>query len=266
MPHGCPGHCCRPLYWWLLLVFSPSGQEKPLLVFLWAAFHIVKLYPKWPSSLLDPCHSKWILCASRTGITWEKLKCWISVPIYPPCTLESKSAFSQEYQLIFMFPGVWEKVLSTSSLSCPEHVHIFWEGGRDGGVHVTVSHCTWNHCSLVNSALTFRLIHFAKVFLHLLILFQLPQCLCCWSGMFGESHSIRWSDSKCSLVQGLFYIYIPEPHIDQPRCLQIWFSASRHAMIEKNPTLQHSKIAGSLFFHDHIRRPNSHSNCTIHSL
>lgn len=146
-----------------LLPFRPRKAPS---AFLWAAFHIVKLYPKWPSSLLDPCHSKRILCASRTGITWEKLKCWISVPIYPPCTLESKSAFSQECQLIFMFPGVWEKVLSTSSLSCPEHVHIFWERGRDGGVHVTVSHCAWNHCCLVNSALTFRLVHFARVFLH----------------------------------------------------------------------------------------------------
>ena len=95
--------------------------------------------------------------------------------------------------------------------------------------------------------------------------FQVPQCLyvvglaCLWNPIpYGLTPSVH--QPNVSFVH-------PWTSCRPTRYLQVWFSASGHAMIEKIPTLPHSKTAGSLFSHAHIRtHANSHSNCTIHSL
>ena len=249
-----PRHRCPPLHWWSRLVFSPSDQEKPLLLFMNSVSQS-KALSQVTQRLCWPCHSTWSLCGS-TIIIWEKRECRSqahpprrSQAHSPPCAVASESAFSQGCS---WFPRAWETVLYASSLSRSEHTPIFWEGGQLMG-WVLQYHMP------VKSLLP------CKLFLGILLFFfrchsiSVVGLACLWNPIpYGLTPSVH--QSKVSFIH-CWTSYRPT------RYLQIWFNASGHAMIEKIPTLPHSKIAGSFFSHDHIRaHANSHSNCTIHSL
>lgn len=156
-------------------------------------------------------------------------------------------------------------MLYASSLSCSEHMPIFWEGRRAEGVGVTVSHAHEIIAPLLTVSWPFDWAILPKFFFILLFFFfrfhsvSVIGLACLWNPIpHGLTPSVH--QSKVSFIYR-WTSYRPT------RYLQIWFNASGHAMIEKIPTLPHSKIAGSLFSHDHIRaHANSHSNCTIHSL
>ena len=257
---GCPGTavilCIGGRGW-----SSPLQTKKSPFCFLWTAFHRVKLYPRWPSDVVDPGHSKWSLCGGSTVIIWEKWKCWVSGPPTHPGLWDQNLHFHKSAVGSLEL----EKGCFMPHPSPPQSTRLY--SGRGGELMGWVLQYHMPMKSLLP----------CKLFLGLLIE-PFCQSFSSFCFFFFRFHSVS--------VIGLACLWNPIPHGLTPsvhqskvsfihrwtsyrptRYLQIWFNASGHAMIEKIPTLPHSKIAGSLFSHDHIRaHANSRSNCTIHSL
>lgn len=258
-PPGCPAPLCTLCTggrgW------SSLQTKKSPFCFLWTAKPQRKLYPRWPGDFLDPCHSKWSLCSgSSTAAVWEKWKCWLSGPTCPPWTMGSESAFSQECS---RFPRAWARMLYASS--SPARAHACILGGVESWYWVLQYHMPGQSLLLCKLLLAFWLSHSAKVFLHFAFFFS--RChskFCHWPGMFVESpfHTV-WCQVYTSPG---FLLFITEPPIDLPAIFRYDSMLLGHAVIEKIPTLPHSKLAGSFTFPWSIRtHANSHSDCTYSS-
>ena len=104
--------------------------------------------------------------------TWEVLKMLTLSPTPSNPSLLNQNLHFNKSPSWFLHSLEFEKCCSIPPLSLAQSIALFSRREkRDGGMGVTVLHCTWNHRFLINSALTLRLVHSASFFFILVIFF-----------------------------------------------------------------------------------------------